>query len=325
MTKTWESASFLCGLNSRKTSKRALYDLLPQQASHRKSSPFSGSISNLEDHELSAPPEPPYLHLEDSETHESPIEVEQGDLEPASREPSITEDTKDRSPPPSPGPASRSPTPLPQTPPPDEDTPAMSVFAPPDAEDEQPLSVDKKLPNDVAVRPSVQPFIIPTPDTPVHELLDFQFDPDSGKLIGSSPSQKTVNPADTVSATTLQYTLPPLKMLPLEYLRKSKPTKSRKREKERERSAYPDGKKDRDDWTPMGLHRWAATIRANPTWKRVARASKCLDTRQWTVSSVLDAFAHSFRSLLLDRYPGADPPPHLGPNRGLEGWRKIWF
>ncbi|KAG6845239.1 hypothetical protein H0H87_012231 [Tephrocybe sp. NHM501043] len=67
------------------------------------------------------------------------------------------------------------------------------------------------------------------------------------------------------------FTLPSLKSINPDY-KKSKSLK-RKREKERETG--------RNEWTPMGLNKWAATVSANPVWKKVARASKCLTTREW--------------------------------------------
>ena len=76
-----------------------------------------------------------------------------------------------------------------------------------------------------------------------------------------------------------QYKLPPLNVLPAEFSRK---TKTNKRKKERDRDK-PDGKKDRDEVLPMGVSRWGATVLANPVWKRVSRATKCLSTREWGV------------------------------------------
>ena len=83
-----------------------------------------------------------------------------------------------------------------------------------------------------------------------------------------------------------EYTLPSLKLLPLEYNRKVKSAKlQRKRDKGRDKN---EGRRDkdgtRDDWYPLGLNRWTATVNANPVWKRVSRASKCLSTREWAVS-----------------------------------------
>ncbi|KAG6854910.1 hypothetical protein C0991_009733 [Blastosporella zonata] len=72
------------------------------------------------------------------------------------------------------------------------------------------------------------------------------------------------------------FTLPPLKSINSDY-KKSKALK-RKREKERE-TGSKEGRKE--DWTPLGLNKWAATVNANPVWKKVARSSKCLTTREW--------------------------------------------
>ncbi|KAG6917780.1 hypothetical protein DXG01_001052 [Tephrocybe rancida] len=72
------------------------------------------------------------------------------------------------------------------------------------------------------------------------------------------------------------FTLPPLKSINPDY-KKSRALK-RKRDKEREAA----GKESRkDDWVPLGLNKWAATVNSNPVWKKVARASKCLTTREW--------------------------------------------
>jgi len=45
--------------------------------------------------------------------------------------------------------------------------------------------------------------------------------------------------------------------------------------------------KDKDggnDWVPWGAHRWIATIKTNPVHKKVSKATKCLTTREWSVS-----------------------------------------
>jgi chromatin modification-related protein VID21 len=70
--------------------------------------------------------------------------------------------------------------------------------------------------------------------------------------------------------------------LPPEYLRKGKSAKQKKRDKERDKA---DGR-IKDEWTPMGLTKWGATIRANPVWKKVSRATKCLSTRDWGVGDL---------------------------------------
>ena len=80
------------------------------------------------------------------------------------------------------------------------------------------------------------------------------------------------------------YTLPPVKSLPLDQQRRLKLSKSQ-RKKDKEKDKGPEGRKDgTDDWAPLGLNKWGATIRANPLWKRVSRATKTLSTRDWNVS-----------------------------------------
>jgi chromatin modification-related protein VID21 len=79
------------------------------------------------------------------------------------------------------------------------------------------------------------------------------------------------------------YTLPPLKALPADFSRKTKPAKLQRKHKEREKSGG-DKAKDKDDWTPLGVSRWGATIRANPVHVKVQRAPKCLNSREWGVS-----------------------------------------
>jgi chromatin modification-related protein VID21 len=140
--------------------------------------------------------------------------------------------------------------------------------------------------------PRSQPLIIPAPSSPIQCLPPYAFDLESPlqpearspSVSPKQPRQHHFNP---------QYALPPLRLLPVEFNRKGKPARQqRKREKEREKNERglekgDGGKKEKDlkeDWVPMGLNRWGATIRANPVWKKVARAQKCLSTRDWGVS-----------------------------------------
>lgn len=96
-----------------------------------------------------------------------------------------------------------------------------------------------------------------------------------------------VSPAQPRHQIESNYDIPPLKYLPPEYNRKTKSTK-KKREKEREKN---EGRRDtRDDWNPLGLNRWAATIASNPVYKRVSKAHKCLSTRDWAVSYLCRCF-----------------------------------
>ena len=78
----------------------------------------------------------------------------------------------------------------------------------------------------------------------------------------------------------LPYTLPLLNSLPPEFRKKNTRTQ-RKREKERERTEV---RKDREDWAPMGMAKWRALLRANPTWQHLARSTKSLTTKDWNVS-----------------------------------------
>ena len=111
------------------------------------------------------------------------------------------------------------------------------------------------------------------------KAYNFAFDSE----INVPPSKEAESSPATLlrSGTHAKYSLPPLKSLPAEYSRKNK-SKQHKREKEREKN---DAKRDTNDWAAMGLNKWAATISANPVWKKVSRATKCLTSREWAVSS----------------------------------------
>ena len=79
------------------------------------------------------------------------------------------------------------------------------------------------------------------------------------------------------------YTLPSAKSLPLDQQRRLKLGKSL-RKKDKEKDKIPESRKDGiDDWTPLGLNKWGVSIRANPLWKRVSRATKTMSTRDWNV------------------------------------------
>ncbi|KAJ7184286.1 hypothetical protein C8R46DRAFT_1063570 [Mycena filopes] len=62
------------------------------------------------------------------------------------------------------------------------------------------------------------------------------------------------------------------------------PIKLQRKHKEREKNSAGDKGKDKDDWTPLGISRWGATIRANPVHNKVSRAPKCLNSREWSVA-----------------------------------------
>jgi chromatin modification-related protein VID21 len=57
------------------------------------------------------------------------------------------------------------------------------------------------------------------------------------------------------------------------------------RKKDKEKDKVPEARKDgTDDWMPLGINKWGVTIKANPLWKRVSRATKTMTTRDWNVS-----------------------------------------
>jgi chromatin modification-related protein VID21 len=112
-----------------------------------------------------------------------------------------------------------------------------------------------------------QPMIV-APPSPVHDPqynfdAEFSFDP--------------VNPP---ASDELPFHLPLLNSLPPEFRKKTTRTQ-RKREKERERV---DVRKEKEEWTPMGMARWRALLRANPTWQHLAKSTKSLTTKDWSVS-----------------------------------------
>ncbi|KAJ3728687.1 hypothetical protein C8R42DRAFT_654457 [Lentinula raphanica] len=129
--------------------------------------------------------------------------------------------------------------------------------------------------------PSSSPVFIPIPSTSFHGS-DGAFNFSTVSL--DPPPSPPVSPAQMRHQLNFHYTLPPLDTLPADFRTKNKKVKQKKKDKERDKG---DGKKDReakDDWVPWGLNRWNATIRTNPVYKRVARATKCLSTRDWTVA-----------------------------------------
>lgn len=135
----------------------------------------------------------------------------------------------------------------------------------------------------VLTRPAQRPIIIATPSAP--PINDQLFQLDMATLPESSMGQ--TSPPHPHYQSSARYTLPPINVLPPEFVRKAKTLKQRKRDKEREKT---EGKKEKEDLLPLGLSRWAATLSANPVWKKVSRASKCLNSRDWAVRNSLSSF-----------------------------------
>lgn len=71
------------------------------------------------------------------------------------------------------------------------------------------------------------------------------------------------------------YPLPPANLLPLEFSRRK--ASKRKRDKE---------KGEAKEWQPMPLNKWSALLKTNPVHTKLTKASKCLNTRDWSVRIV---------------------------------------
>jgi chromatin modification-related protein VID21 len=148
--------------------------------------------------------------------------------------------------------------------------------------------------------PPAQPFFAPLALPPSAFILPPRpstevFIPATLAPIGASPQYSLgVATAEPRSLTTNEwlnpefslnrnYTLPFAKSLPLDQQRRLKLGKNL-RKKEKEKDKVPESRKDGiDDWTPLGLNKWGVSIRANPLWKRVSRATKTMSTRDWNV------------------------------------------
>jgi chromatin modification-related protein VID21 len=128
-------------------------------------------------------------------------------------------------------------------------------------------------------KPSTEIFI-PASLTPIGESPQYALD-----IAAVEPRSLTtsewLNPEFSLNRN---YTLPPAKSLPLDQQRRLKLGKSL-RKKDKEKDKGPESRKDgTDDWIPLGINKWGVTIKANPLWKRVSRATKTMTTRDWNVS-----------------------------------------
>ena len=116
-------------------------------------------------------------------------------------------------------------------------------------------------------------------------VLDAKVEPDPPRTefkFNTPPASPPAEEEQTVAPLQTRYkppvyTLPPLKTLPPEFFRKGKQRQSRKRDKDKSDS------KGSQEWTPLGLNKWSAVLRANPVHKRINKATKCLSTREWNV------------------------------------------
>lgn len=147
------------------------------------------------------------------------------------------------------------------------------------------------IPSFIPVTPQTQPIMISAPAEPLRSFSSFNFVSDAPVAV-PVPAPATIDPIRTQFHP--DYTLPSLKTLPVEFNRKSRPSKlQRKKEKELQKELKGDGdkkgkdkdkEKDKDDFVPLGAMRWGITARVNPVYKRLPKATKCLSTRDWTAS-----------------------------------------
>ncbi|KXN85496.1 Chromatin modification-related protein EAF1 [Leucoagaricus sp. SymC.cos] len=98
------------------------------------------------------------------------------------------------------------------------------------------------------------PVIILAPSTSSTDATSFTFD--ETPFVGPEQPKPPSSPVIHRHQYNPNYVLPPLKSLPQE----------------------------KEDSFPMGINKWAATLNANPVWKRVSRPSKCLSSREWAVA-----------------------------------------
>jgi chromatin modification-related protein VID21 len=127
-------------------------------------------------------------------------------------------------------------------------------------------------------RPSTEVFIsaalAPIGESPHYSLDVATVDPPT------PTTNEWLNPEFSLNRN---YTLPFAKSLPLDQQRRLKLGKNL-RKKDKEKDKVPESRKDGiDDWTPLGINKWGVSIRANPLWKRVSRATKTMSTRDWNV------------------------------------------
>jgi chromatin modification-related protein VID21 len=103
----------------------------------------------------------------------------------------------------------------------------------------------------------------------------------------TTPTSPTAPKRQKLVQFAPEYTLPPLKLLSAEFNRKARPAKlQRKKEKEQQKA---DNKKDKDkdDWVPQGSQKWMISLKLNPVYKKLNRSSKCVSTKDWSVSGSL--------------------------------------
>ena len=141
-----------------------------------------------------------------------------------------------------------------------------------------------------------QEYVIPLPQSGVAKMSFVFDDTDAGPPM---PEESHAYRSE-IEEYDPGYTLPPLRILPPEFHRRDK---SSRQQRKKEKGGSDKGEVKKEEWAPMGMMRLGAIVKANPLWKKVARATKYLSTQDWTVRSL------SFDSgvvCLMNHYTGCD-------------------
>ena len=166
-------------------------------------------------------------------------------------------------------------------------------------------------------RPGTEVFI-PAVLAPIGESPQYSLDVATAEP-RSLTTNEWLNPEFSLNRN---YTLPFAKSLPLDQQRRLKLGKSL-RKKDREKDKVPESRKDGiDDWTPLGINKWGASIRANPLWKRVSRATKTMSTRDWNVR-ILSCPELCASQRHLGGLHGVAPHPSAGAHRSAQRNRQV--
>jgi chromatin modification-related protein VID21 len=166
-------------------------------------------------------------------------------------------------------------------------------------------------------RPSTEVFI-PAALAPIGESPQYSLDLATAEP-RSLATNEWLNPEFSLNRN---YTLPFAKSLPLDQQRRLKLGKSL-RKKDKEKDKVMESRKDGiDDWTPLGINKWGVSIRANPLWKRVSRATKTMSTRDWNVRILsCPEFCDSQRHL--GGLHGVAPHSSVGSHRTAQRNRQV--
>jgi chromatin modification-related protein VID21 len=166
-------------------------------------------------------------------------------------------------------------------------------------------------------RPSTEVFI-PAALAPIGQSPQYSLD-----VTTTEPRTLTTNEwLNPEFSLSRNYTLPFAKSLPLDQQRRLKLGKN-PRKKDKEKDKVPESRKDGiDDWTPLGINKWGVSIRANPLWKRVSRATKTMSTRDWNVRMLsCREFCDSQR--YLGGLHGVAPHSSVGAHRTAQRNRQV--